>query len=68
MSTGAIVAIVVAAIVVIVVVALLVRRAQARRRLRQERLSEQVGGHRQEAELHAGKAQELAAEQQGKEG
>ena len=47
----------------LVLAALVARRARDRRVLRRERLSEQVGGHRQEAEAHYSRVRELAERQ-----
>ena len=63
MSTGLTVAVVVIVVLALLVIAALVaRRARNRRELRRERLSEQAGGHRQEAEAHDSRVRELGEE------
>jgi flagellar biosynthesis/type III secretory pathway M-ring protein FliF/YscJ len=62
MSTGLIIAIVVVVLILLVLAAIAARKAKARRELERRRLSEQAGGHRQEADLHASKAQEREQE------
>lgn len=62
MSVIAIVAIVVAALIISVLGAFYVRRRAKRREVLRERLASDAAGHRQEADAHAARAQELGPE------
>jgi FtsZ-interacting cell division protein ZipA len=67
MSTVLVVVIVVlAALALLVLGFVMARKERARRELKRERLSEQVGGHRQEAEAHGSRVEELSSEMQAK--
>jgi hypothetical protein len=62
MSVIAIIAIVVAVLVVLALVGVYVRRRVEQRRVLRERLASEAIGHRQEADAHATRAQELGPE------
>jgi flagellar biosynthesis/type III secretory pathway M-ring protein FliF/YscJ len=62
MSTIVIIAIVVAVVIVLALVPVYVRRRAERRRVLRERLASEATGHRQEADAHASRAQELGPE------
>ena len=62
MSVIAIIAIVVAALIILALVAVYVRRRAERRQILRQRLASEATGHRQEADAHATRAQELGPE------
>ena len=62
MSVIAIVLIALAACTLLVVGGLELQRRRARREMRRERLAGEVDGHRQEAEAHSSRADEMVAQ------
>jgi FtsZ-interacting cell division protein ZipA len=62
MSVIVIIAIVVAALIVLALVAVYVRRRGEQRQVLRKRLASAATGHRQEADAHATRAQELGTE------
>jgi flagellar biosynthesis/type III secretory pathway M-ring protein FliF/YscJ len=62
MSVVVIIAIVVAALIVLAFVAVYVRRRGEQRQVLRKRLASEATGHRQEADAHATRAQELGPE------
>ena len=62
MSVIVIIAIVVAALIVLAFVAVYVRRRGEQRQVLRKRLASEAAGHRQEADAHATRAQELGPE------
>jgi biopolymer transport protein ExbB/TolQ len=53
-------------VVLLSIAALVLANVRARRQLRRERLGEQVGGHRHEADAHRSKASELSSAEDGR--